>query len=200
MTVNNTSATKLLDEVPTPTVSSGPLNRLLASHDLAPLSVYLLASVLCLAIAVIHVQDQGGFLGNVTPAWIAVGYYVVEAMAAITALLFARQQTIAWILGLAVSAGPGIAYILSRTVGLPGDSADIGNWGYLLGTVSLIVEGTLFALCSMILLRALTSQRAGAEYRPSPLGDQLLIDAELDGGRPARHTLRRADDDSCFAR
>jgi hypothetical protein len=125
--------------------------------------------VLCLAIAVIHVQDQGGFLGNVTPEWIAIGYYLVEAVAAITALLFARQQTAAWILGLGVSAGPAVAYILSRSVGLPGDSGDIGNWGYLLGTVSLIVEGTLFALCAIVLLRALASQRAGVEPRRADL-------------------------------
>jgi hypothetical protein len=125
--------------------------------------------VLCLTIAVIHVQDQGGFLGNVTPEWIAIGYYLVEAVAAITALLFARQQTPAWILGLAVSTGPAIAYILSRSVGLPGDSTDIGNWGYLLGTVSLIVEGTLFALCAVVILRAVTSERARVEHRRADL-------------------------------
>jgi hypothetical protein len=125
--------------------------------------VCLLASVLSLAIAVIHVQDQGGFLGNVSPEWIAVGYYVVEAVATVTALLFARQHIVAWFLGLAVSAGPGIAYIVSRTVGLPGDTADIGNWSYLLGTVSLIVEGTLFALCAIVLLRAFANQRGRLE-------------------------------------
>jgi hypothetical protein len=121
--------------------------------------------VLCLAIAVIHVQDQGGFLGNVTPEWIAIGYYLVEASAAITALLFARQASVAWILGLAVSGGPAVAYLLSRSVGLPGDSGDIGNWGYVLGTVSLIVEGALFALCATVLIRALTRQRPRVERR-----------------------------------
>jgi len=167
MTLNSTSGTKFFRAGRTPSPSAGPLQRLWAAQDLAPLPVCLLAAVLCLTIAVIHVQDQGGFLGNVTPEWIAIGYYLVEAVAAITALLFARQHTAAWILALAVSAGPATAYVLSRSVGLPGDSADIGNWGYLLGTVSLIVEGTLFALCAIIILRALTSQRARVEHRPA---------------------------------
>jgi hypothetical protein len=131
--------------------------------------VCFLAAGLCLAIAVIHIQDQGGFLGNVSPEWIAIGYYLVEAVAAITALLFARQVAVAWILGLAVSGGPAIAYLLSRSVGLPGASGDIGNWGYLLGTVSLIVEGTLFALCATVLLRALASQRSRVEVRAADL-------------------------------
>jgi hypothetical protein len=131
--------------------------------------VCLLASVLCLTVGLIHVQDQGGFLGNITPEWIAVGYYLVEALAAITALLFARQQTIAWILGLALSTGPAIAYVLSRSTGLPGDNADIGNWGYVLGTVSLIVEGILFALCATVIPRSLANQRARIEHRQAGL-------------------------------
>jgi hypothetical protein len=169
MTRNSTFATKFSLEGRTPFASAGPRQRLWAAQDLASLPICLLASVLCLTIAVIHVQDQGGFLGNVTPEWIAIGYYLVEAVAAITALLFARQQTAAWFLGLAVSAGPAFAYVLSRSVGLPGDTADIGNWGYLLGTVSLIVESTLFALCTILILRALLSQRARVVHRPAGL-------------------------------
>lgn len=141
----------------------------LSSRRLAPLPVCLLASVLCLAIAVIHVQDQGGFLGKVMPEWIAIGYYLVEALAAITALLFARQHVLAWILGLAVSAGPGMAYLLSRSVGLPGDRSDIGNWGYLLGTVSLIVESMLFLLCAVVLLWSLTGPPTRVEHRQAEL-------------------------------
>jgi hypothetical protein len=165
MTISGKSKIRFSEGRIAPAATADLLGRLYASEDLAPLPVCLLASVLCLTIAVIHVQDQGGFLGNVTPEWIAIGYYVVEAAAAITALLFARQLVVAWPLGLAVSAGPATAYILSRTVGLPGDSADVGNWGYLLGTVSLIVEATLFALCSTMMLRALTRQGAKAEHR-----------------------------------
>ena len=170
MNLHSTSAPELPDGRLAPAESPGLVQRWWAARDdLAPLPVCFLAAGLCLAIAVIHIQDQGGFLGNVSPEWIAIGYYLVEAVAAITALLFARQVAVAWILGLAVSGGPAFAYLLSRSVGLPGDNGDIGNWGYLLGTMSLIVEGTLFALCATVLLRALTSRRPRVEVRGADL-------------------------------
>ena len=36
--------------------------------------------------------------------------------------------------------GPFVAYVLSRTVGVPGDPGDVGNWGYWVGTVSLLAQ------------------------------------------------------------
>ena len=44
-------------------------------------------------------------------------------------------------------------YVLSRTVGLPGDSGDVSNWGYPLGTVSLIVEGCFVVLAVICVTR-----------------------------------------------
>jgi hypothetical protein len=41
-----------------------------------------------------------------------------------------------WAAGVLLGVGPVIAYTLSRTVGVPGDSGDVGNWGYWVGTVS----------------------------------------------------------------
>jgi len=37
-------------------------------------------------------------------------------------------------------------------VGVPGDSADVGNWGDWLGTVSLLVEAALVMLSVSMLL------------------------------------------------
>jgi len=37
-------------------------------------------------------------------------------------------------------------------VGLPGDTQDIGNWGYRVGTVSLAVEAALVVLSVGMLL------------------------------------------------
>ena len=136
--------------------------RLALGDDPAPLPIFLVAGALCLAIGIIHIQDQGGFLGDVTPEWIKFGYYAVEVGAAITMAFLIRQKALGWVLGLFVSAGPFISYVLSRSVGLPGDSGDIGNWGYTLGTVSLIVEGALFVLCAMGLIRVLAGARRAA--------------------------------------
>ena len=132
------------------------------SDDAAPFAVSLAAFVLLLAVGLVHIEDQGGFIGNVTPLYMAVGYYFVEIAAAITIPLILRKRTGAWALAALVSIGPCIAYIFSRTIGLPGDPGDVGNWGYELGTVSLIAEGTLFVLSTVCLLRAVSAwRRAG---------------------------------------
>jgi hypothetical protein len=144
------------------------LARIPATATGVALPLCLLASVLCMAVGVIHIQDQGGFLGDVTPTWIAVGYYLIEITSAVAALLLARQHPLGWLLALGVSAGPAVAYLLSRSVGLPGDPGDVGNWGYTLGTVSLVVEGTLFLLCVYVLTRQpSTVRRAPATGAPS---------------------------------
>jgi hypothetical protein len=139
------------------------LERLLAKADSTPLALSLLGSILCLAVGLIHIQDQGGFLGDQSPTWIAVSYYAVEIVAGVAALLLARQQLLGWVLGVGISAGPAVAYLLSRSVGLPGDSNDIGNWGYTLGTVSLVVEGLLFTLSVTALARAGARLRGEAD-------------------------------------
>jgi hypothetical protein len=48
--------------------------------------------------------------------------------------------------------GPFVAYVASRTVGVPGDPSDVGNWGYWVGTVSLFAEAALVALSVGMLL------------------------------------------------
>ena len=85
--------------------------------------------------------------------WLKYGFYMVEISSTISAALIIRGKTLGWLLGLASSVGPMSGYILSRTTGLPGDSADVGNWGYLLGTVSLIVEGSFVVLAVICLMR-----------------------------------------------
>jgi hypothetical protein len=128
--------------------------RLALHDDPTPLPISLVAAALCLTVGLVHLQDQGGFLGNVTPEWMAIGYYAVEVGAAITIPFIIRQKIAGPVLAALVSIGPFVGYILSRSVGLPGDPGDVGNWGYTLGTVSLVVEGMLFLLSLSALLRA----------------------------------------------
>ena len=109
------------------------------------------AAGLLIAIAIIHLQDQGGLLGGESPTWLKYGYYLVEIGALISALSVIRGKAIGWVLGLASSVGPFVGYILSRSVGVPGDPGDVGNWAYLLGTVSLLVEGS-FAIVAVVCL------------------------------------------------
>lgn len=91
------------------------------------------AAVLCLAVAWIHVQDQGGFPGDKTPHYVAVGYYILEGAGALGAALLlagwrSRLYPADWLLVTAVAAGPLLGYVLSRGPGLPNYSDDKGNW------------------------------------------------------------------------
>jgi hypothetical protein len=107
-------------------------------------------ALLALAVAWIHVTDQGGFPGDKSPGYIAVGYYVLEVVAVVVAIALltpaTRNRFGTWLLAAAVGAGPMIGYVLTRGPGLPGATDDRGNWGEPLGVASLVVEAVLILL------------------------------------------------------
>ena len=96
-------------------------------------------------IAVIHAVDSVG-------KWTETGYMFWLYMALIAgsvavgaAVLFSRSRA-------AVAAAAGLAatvlaaFVVDRTLGLPGATADIGNWTEPLGLASLVVEGFVVAV------------------------------------------------------
>ena len=142
--------------------------------------------MLALAVTAVHIADQGGVTAFTAPDWIGWGYRLIEAGGVVTALvlLLAPARLAAawagWAAGALLGIGPFAAYILSRTVGVPGDPGDVGNWGYWVGTVSLFVEAALMVL-SVSMLRAL---RQSAKPRwPAGLHPSWLL---VRMGCPAR--------------
>lgn len=112
-------------------------------------------ALLCLAVAVIHVKDQGGLTTTRDPHYIGVAYHVLEIVAVVAAaLLLAGIVRPGWLLAVGVAAGPLLGYILSRGPGLPHYSDDIGNWTEPLGLASLAVEGALLLLSVPLLVRS----------------------------------------------
>jgi MFS family permease len=142
----------------------------LLDDTVTPVPLLVAGAGLLIAIAIIHLQDQGGLLGGVSPTWLKYGYYLVEIGALVSALFVIRGKAIGWVLGLASSVGPFVGYILSRSVGVPGDPGDVGNWGYLLGTVSLLVEGS-FAIVAVLCLTRLHRTRRPAAIEESQRAD-----------------------------
>jgi hypothetical protein len=68
-----------------------------------------------------------------------------------------------WAAGALLGAGPFAGYVLSRSVGVPGDPGDVGNWGYWVGTVSLFIEAALVVLgVSMLLAHRRSAVRGGS--------------------------------------
>jgi len=131
---------------------------------------------LALAVAGIHIADQGGFPGSKTPDYVGVGYYLLEGVSVLTAValllpLVSRLSAAAWTTAaIFVSAGPLLGYALSRGPGLPEYDDDVGNWTEPLGVVSLVVESALLVLALTVLIAARQAQsRSTAQLqRPTP--------------------------------
>ncbi|MCQ4080948.1 hypothetical protein NGB36_10135 [Streptomyces sp. RB6PN25] len=119
----------------------------------------LCAALLCLTVAWIHVQDQGGFPGNRTPRYVGVGYYLLEAAGLLGAVLLiaarpGRVLSEGWLLAAGVGICPLVGYLLSRGPGLPDYSEDRGNWLEPLGLASLAVEGALVILALTVVVKS----------------------------------------------
>ncbi len=104
-------------------------------------------AALAVGVAVVHVIDQGGVLALRDPAWLGYAYWLQEASALVTAvLLLTGRRAAGWLLAVGVSAGPLAGIVVSRTVGLPGATDDIGSWSEPIGVAATLVEATLLLL------------------------------------------------------
>jgi hypothetical protein len=118
------------------------------------ISVRLVGALLALAVATVHIADQGTITALTSPHWIGWGYRLIEVGGVLTAfaVLLSRPAWMGWAAGVLLGIGPFVGYIASRSVGVPGDPGDVGNWGYWIGTVSLFVEAALVVLSATMLL------------------------------------------------
>jgi hypothetical protein len=122
-------------------------------------TICLVGAMLALGVASVHVADQGGVTALTSPDWIGWGYRLIEVAGVLSALVLLLSplapRSLAWAgwaAGALLGAGPFVAYLLSRSVGVPGDPGDIGHWGYWVGTVSLLIEAALVVLSARMLL------------------------------------------------
>jgi hypothetical protein len=123
-------------------------------------------ALLAVTVSVIHVNDQGGLTALKDPAYLGYGYWLLELAGVICALLlFTRARAISWLLALGVAAGPLTWIIVSRSVGLPDATDDIGNWFEPLGMLAMAVELTLIALSVSVLARTRAAGRTQADQR-----------------------------------
>jgi hypothetical protein len=130
---------------------SGDLDR----QEMAPAYVIrIVAALLALGIAAVHVADQGSVTAFTSPDWLGWSYRLIEVggVATALALLLPRPAWPGWAAGVLLGIAPLLGYLASRTFGVPGDSGDVGNWGDWVGTVSLFLEAALFVLSISMLM------------------------------------------------
>jgi hypothetical protein len=126
-------------------------------------------ALLALAVAAVHVADQGGIMALASPDWMGWGFRLIEAGGVLTAfaLLLPWSAWLGWAAAALLGLGPFTGYIASRAVGLPGDRGDVGNWGYWVGTESLVVEAALMML-SIAMLLAHRQRRSSQQGSSGP--------------------------------
>jgi hypothetical protein len=102
------------------------------------------------ASGIIHLVETPEYLEEVRYIGILFAVSVVGALVA--AVGIGRGERWGWVLGAVVAGGSIVAYLLSRTVGLPGFREN--SWEEFaepLGLLSLLVEGLFIVVAAMVL-------------------------------------------------
>ena len=96
-------------------------------------------------IGLIHLLDAPGKFSE-TPymGWMYIG--LIASSLGVAYWLIRGTSPRAWLAAAGLAASAIIGYTLTRTVGLPQATGDIGNWSEPLGMASLFVEGSVVAL------------------------------------------------------
>ena len=119
-----------------------------------------------ITVGLIHVLEIQGQLSGA--AWLTAGFVLLAASAPVVGLwLLARPSSVAWQIGVLVCLGAAGGYILTRSVPVPGDTGDRGNWLEPLGVAALFIEGIVAILAVLVL----ASIRARGQ-RPTPVPKQ----------------------------
>jgi len=112
-------------------------------------------------VALIHLLDTPGTSADAPyKGWLYIA--LIAGCVCTAGALIRRSDPLAWSAEAMLSSGAIVAFVLSRTVGLPQGADDIGNWTEPLGMASLFVEGSLVALSAAALgsLSGLSQSRA----------------------------------------
>ena len=116
-----------------------------------------LAAVALAITAYLHVAGMSEKFSE-TP-YIGVGYVLLSAACVLSIALIAFRDRRGWYLGGLTCLATFIGYVLTRTVGLPAATDDIGNWRETAGIWSLIAEGTMVVLTAIVLAGPLRRRR-----------------------------------------
>ena len=140
------------------------------------------AAVGLAAIALIHVVDLPDTItGSTLVGWEYIA--LIAACIVVAAGLLARPDPRQWVATGVIAASALAADTLSRTTGIPGDSADIGNWRCPLGIAALTVEGMTLAVAGGVLINALAPQwlplrsRFQAAFASADVTDEPRLEA-----------------------
>jgi hypothetical protein len=125
-----------------------------------------LAVVGLAGVALIHLLDaHDTFLSSPVQGWLYVG--LITGTLGTAAVLARRSDPRAWTAALLLPLGAFLAFVYSRTIGLPGGADDIGNWWEPLGLASLFVEAAVIAVVGAVLSEQRRAHALVTRSRPA---------------------------------
>ena len=151
------------------------LNRAVPSADPA---VRASAAIGLIAVGVFHALEIQGQLSGAV--WLTAGFCLLTVVAPAAGLwLLAHPSLGAWQFGALASAAALGGYILTRSIPVPGDTGDVGNWLEPLGLAAILTEGVVIILAASVLNSAHRAARL-APYCPvrqarMPIAYQPLV-------------------------
>ena len=132
-----------------------------SEHGRAPFTLAGLTSGLLLQVVLIHLIDQDWFAFAKDPSYVQTGYTMIEILGCLTAAaLLVRRDWWLWLAAFGVAAGPLMGFLVSRSVGLPHYTDDIGNWTEPIGVASVLIEMSVMLIAGRFLLGAWRKQQA----------------------------------------
>jgi hypothetical protein len=116
------------------------------------------AAIGLITVGIIHALEIQGQLSGA--AWLTAGFVLLAACAPVAGLwLLARPSSAAWAFSGLVCFFAAGGYILTRSVAVPGDPADRGNWLEPLGVAALFTEVIVTLLAALVLASIATPGR-----------------------------------------
>jgi hypothetical protein len=123
-----------------------------------------LAVVGLLGVALIHVLDAIPTFSELPyKGWLYTGLIVGAVVVA--AMLVRAPSRLVWAAAASLAGGAILAFVYSRTVGLPGAGDDVGNWSEPLGVASLFVETAVLAVAGHALAALAPARSVAARQR-----------------------------------
>jgi hypothetical protein len=111
------------------------------------------------AVGIIHALEIPGQLSGAV--WLTIGFIALAVAGPVAGLwLLARPTPLAWEFGGLLCAAAAGGYVLTRSVAVPGDAGDKGNWLEPLGVAGLITEGVVLILAVLVLAGIYRASRA----------------------------------------
>jgi hypothetical protein len=125
------------------------------------------AAIGLITVGIIHVLEIQGQLSGA--AWLTAGFVLLAASAPVAGLwLLARPSSAAWGFSGLVCLLAAAGYIFTRSVPVPGDTADRGNWLEPLGVAALFTEVIVTILAVLVLASMATPGRLVASTPARP--------------------------------